>query len=83
MTIGEAFKTAYKGGLEILVSFNKKDGSEREMTVKRNRELENQCVGRSSFIGSDKMHVVELGPLGPQWRTINLDQINYFAINNR
>lgn len=83
MNIADAFQHAYKGGLEILVSFTKKDGSEREMTVKRNRELESRCVGGRSFIGPDQMHVVELGPLGPQWRTVNLDRINFFSINNR
>ncbi len=83
MNIAEAFENTYKGGLEILVSFNKKDGSEREMTVKRNRELEARCVGGRSFIGTDQLHVVELGPLGPQWRTVNLDRINHFTVINR
>jgi len=83
MTIGEAFKNAYKGGLEVLVSFVKDNGAEREMTVKRVDYLENQVKGvyASHTVGS-QMRVIELGPNGPQWRTINLDRINYFTVNN-
>lgn len=83
MTIGEAFKNAYKGGLEILVSFNKYNGEEREMTVKRVRDVEERCkgVGGPNYI--NKLHVIELSSVGPRWRTVNLDRINYFTINNR
>ena len=84
MTIGEAFKNAYKGGLEVLVSFVKNNGAEREMTVKRIHDVEARCTGNGSSwpISSDQMRVIELGPCGPQWRTINLDRINYFTVNN-
>lgn len=82
MTIGEAFKNAYKGGLEVLVSFVKNNGAEREMTVKRVYDVEARCVGNPQPIGYDQMRVIELGPCGPQWRTINLDRINYFTVNN-
>ena len=82
MTIGEAFKNTYKGGLEVLVSFVKNNGAEREMTVKRVHDVEARCIGNPQPIGSDQMRVIELGPCGPQWRTINLDRINYFTVNN-
>lgn len=83
MTIGEAFKHAYNGGLEILVSFIKNNGAEREMTVKRVHDLEARCTGNGAWpLGADQMRVIELGPVGPQWRTLNLDRIEYFTINN-
>ena len=83
MTIGEAFKNTYKGGLEVLVNFIKDNGAEREMTVKRVPNLEALShPGNGWPLRIDQMRVIELGPSGPQWRTINLNRINYFTVNN-
>ena len=86
MTIGDAVKTLYKNGMRLRVNFDKLNGDEREMVIKRIPKLESNVIGNPVYKYEDRLPVCEIEcPDGsaPRWRTIPLERINFFVCENR